>query len=278
MKDQYSIDELCLALAVSRSGFYAWRNHRPSRRTQDDTHFAGKIIVAHARSLRTYGSPRIRLDLHAEGLPIGRRRIARIMHQQKISGRSRKRRSPQTTNSQHDHPVAPNLLKDHGPAQAVNKIWRTDITYVPTDEGWLYVAAIMDAYSRKIVGWAFGSTLATSLCLDALNMALQTRGPSPDLIHHSDRGVQYASHEYRQALQRAGLIPSMSRKANCYDNAMVESFWSTLKIECVFRNHFKTRAQARLAVFDFIECFYNPRRRHSSIGYLSPVDFEALNN
>ena len=200
------------------------------------------------------------------------------MRQQRIFGRCRKRRNPRTTHSNHDYPIAPNLLQDRAPAQAIDEVWRTDITYVPTDEGWLSMSAMMDAYSRRIVGWACSSTLATGLCLEALRRALQNRRPPAGLIHHSDRGVQYASREYRQALVNAGLTQSMSRKANCYDNAMIESFWSTLKTESTARKHFKTRAEARLAVFDFIECFYNPHRRHSSIGGVSPVAFETLNN
>ena len=212
------------------------------------------LLTVHTRSRHTYGSPRIRIELQASRIGIGRRRIARIMRQQRIVGRCRKRRSPRTTHSNHDHPIAPNLLQDRVPAQAIDEIWRTDITCVPTDEGWLSVAAMMDAYSRRIVGWSCASTLATGLCLEALRKALLNRRPP------------------------AGLTQSMSRKANCYDNAMIESFWSTLKTESTARNHFKTRAQARLAVFDYIECIYNPHRRHSSIGGVSPVAFETLNN
>lgn len=278
MKAVYPISQLCLALGVSRSGFYAWRSRRPSRRAQEDTRLGAKIVVAHARSRRTYGSPRIREDLRADGLLIGRRRIARIMRAHQHSGRCRKRRGPQTTDSAHDQPIAPNRLQGRFQAPARNRVWVSDITCVPTDEGWLYVAAILDVCSRRIVGWSFGSTLAAGLCLDALTIALRQRRPPQGLLHHSDRGVQYASLEYRQALHDAGLFRSMSRKANCYDNAMAESFWSILKTECVTRNHFKTRADAKLAVFDFIEGFYNRHRRHSSIGYLSPVAFESLNN
>ena len=278
MKADYPIAQLCVALGVSRSGFYAWSKQRPSRRIQEDERLTEQIRTVHTRSRHTYGSPRIRIELQADGIGIGRRRIARIMRQQRIFGRCRKRRNPRTTHSNHDYPIAPNLLQDRAPAQAIDEVWRTDITYVPTDEGWLYVAAMMDAYSRRIVGWACSSTLATGLCLEALKRALQNRRPPAGLIHHSDRGVQYASREYRQALVKAGLTQSMSRKANCYDNAMIESFWSTLKTESTARKHFKTRAEARLAVFDFIECFYNPHRRHSSIGGVSPVAFETLNN
>ncbi|MDB6170873.1 MAG: hypothetical protein JWL59_184 [Chthoniobacteraceae bacterium] len=233
-----------------------------------------EIATIHAQSRRTYGSPRIRMELRKSGRRIGRRRVARIMKRCRLFGRSRTRRKPRTTDSEHDQPIAPNLLKDREPASAINEVWVTDITYIHTDEHWLYVAAVLDTFSRRIVGWAFGTSLATSLCLEALDMALIQRQPPKGLIHHSDRGVQYASKEYRQALADSHLIPSMSRKANCYDNAMAESFWSTLKTECVDRIHFKTLAEAKVAVFDFIECFYNPQRSHSSIGYLSPIAFK----
>lgn len=278
MKLDYPIAQLCLALGVSRSGFYAWIQHRPGRRAQEDTRLSSQILQIHARSRQTYGSPRIREELRAAGVAIGRRRVARIMRQKGICGRGRVRRNPQTTDSDHDQPVAPNLLKERPAASRINEVWVTDITYIPTDEGWLYLAGIIDVYSRKIVGWSVSATLATQLCLDALATALRHRRPSHGLIHHSDRGVQYASREYRHALQAAGLVPSMSRRANCYDNALAESFWSTLKTECLHRTHFRTRAEASLAVFDFVECFYNPHRRHSSLGYRSPIAFETINN
>jgi putative transposase len=278
MKRIYPIAQLCLALGVSRSGFYAWRKHRPSRRAREDTRLSSSILQIHARSRQTYGSVRIREELREAGEAIGRRRVARLMRQKGICGRCRQRRSPHTTDSNHDQPVAPNLLMDRAAASQMNEVWVTDITYIPTDEGWLYLAGILDLYSRKIVGWSVSATLATKLCLDALAMALQQRRPSKGLIHHSDRGVQYASREYRQALHAAGLAPSMSRRANCYDNAFAESFWSTLKTECLHRAHFQTRAEASLAVFDFIEGFYNRHRRHSSLGYRSPIAFETINN
>jgi transposase InsO family protein len=278
MKRDYPIAQLCLALGVSRSGFYAWMEHRPGRRAQEDARLSSQILQIHARSRQTYGSPRIREELRETGLAIGRRRVARLMREKGICGRCRVRRGPQTTDSDHDQPVAPNLLKDRPSASRINEVWVTDITYIPTDEGWLYLAGIIDVYSRKIVGWSVSATLATQLCLDALTTALRQRRPSPGLIHHSDRGVQYASRQYRDALQAAGLVPSMSRRANCYDNALAESFWSTLKTECLHRTHFQTRAEAALAVFDFIECFYNRHRRHSSLGYRSPIAFETINN
>lgn len=278
MKRTYPIAQLCLALGVSRSGFYAWRKHQPSRRAQEDARLSSSILQIHARSRHTYGSPRIRAELREAGEAIGRRRVARLMRQKGICGRCRRRRGPQTTDSDHHQPVAPNLLMDRAAASRMNEVWVTDITYIPTDEGWLYLAGILDLYSRKIVGWSVSATLATKLCLDALAMALRARRPSKGLIHHSDRGVQYASHEYRQALHAAGLAPSMSRRANCYDNAFAESFWSTLKTECLHRAHFQTRADAALAVFDFIECFYNRHRRHSSLGYRSPIAFETINH
>jgi putative transposase len=278
MKLAYPIAQLCLALGVSRSGFYAWRKHQPSRRAQEDARLSSTILQFHARSRQTYGSPRIREDFREVGVAIGRRRVARLMRQKGICGRCRRRRRPQTTDSDHDGPIAPNLLKGRPAASRINEVWATDITYVPTDEGWLYLAGMIDVYSRKIVGWSVSATLTAQLCLDTLQIALRQRRPGKGLIHHSDRGVQYASREYRQALQAAGLTPSMSRRANCYDNALAESFWSTLKTECLHRLHFHTRAEASLAVFDFIDCFYNRHRRHSSLGYRSPIAFETINN
>lgn len=196
------------------------------------------------------------------------------MREQQLAGRSRQRRQPRTTDSRHGGPIAKNLLRQQPPATHVNQIWVTDITYLRTDEGWLYVAALLDLYSRRIVGWACGERLDATLCTTALHRALQQRRPPAGLLHHSDRGVQYASAEYRAALAQAGLTRSMSRKANCYDNAFIESFWSTLKTECTERQTFANRAQAELALFDYIETFYNPLRLHSSLAYRSPRDFE----
>jgi len=200
------------------------------------------------------------------------------MRQQGISGRAKGRFRVCTTDSNHNHPIAPNRLPELPAPSAPNQIWVGDITYIRTEEGWLYLAGILDLYSRCLAGWAMSECLDTKLVLDAWGMALTQRAPSPGLVFHSDRGVQYASHDYRQALQNTQAIASMSRKGNCYDNATMESFWSTLKHELIYRHQFETRAEARQAIFDFIEVFYNRQRLHSSLGYLSPLDFENLKN
>jgi putative transposase len=216
----------------------------------------------------------VRQQLRHQGQRVGRRRVARLMRQHHLAGRSRQRRKPKTTDSRHGGPIAQNLLRGQPLATRVDQIWVTDITYLRTGEGWLYVAALLDLYSRRIVGWATSDNLDATLCTRALQRALQHRHPPAGLLHHSDRGVQYACLEYRQALAQAGFTRSMSRKGNCYDNAFIESFWSTLKTECTERERFATRAQAELALFDYIETFYNPIRLHSSLDYRSPRDFE----
>ena len=200
------------------------------------------------------------------------------MRQAGLCGRQKGRYRVQTTDSNHDEPIAPNHLAQAPKATAPNQLWVADITYIQTQEGWLYLAAILDLYSRKIVGWAMSERIDTTLALKALAMALLHRQPPTGLLFHSDRGVQYASGDYRQALQAARLVPSMSRKGNCYDNAAMESFWSTLKLELIYRRDFATRAQARTDIFDYIETFYNRQRTHSALNYLSPIDFELKNN
>jgi putative transposase len=280
MKTEFSLLSLCENLEVSPSGYYDWLNRRsqPGPRELENQVLAKEIKELHTQSRQTYGSPRLRNELVKKGHRHGRSRIARIMRQQGLCGRQKGRYRVQTTDSNHDHPIAPNRLAEAPAPNAPNRIWVTDITYVQTREGWLYVAAVLDLHSRKIVGWAMGGRIDTALVLAALNMALLHRSPSPNLLCHSDRGVQYASGDYRQALAHAGLVASMSRKGNCYDNAAMESFWSTLKMELVYRRDFATRDQARTEIFDFIEVFYNRQRSHSAINFLSPVDFETLNN
>jgi putative transposase len=274
LKSQYPLDLLCEALDLSKSGYHAWKARPPSPRAQADEQLKSEIALVHQRSRRTYGSPRVRQQLRRQGRHVGRRRVARLMRAQQLTGRSRQRRRPKTTDSRHGGPIARNLLRDQPQATQPNQIWVTDITYVLTDEGWLYLAALLDLFSRRVVGWACGEHLDASLCTQALQRALQQRRPALGLIHHSDRGVQYASHKYCQAVAAAGFTRSMSRKGNCDDNAFIESFWSTLKIECTDRQSFATRAQAELAIFDYIETFYNPVRLHSSLGFRSPRDFE----
>jgi putative transposase len=278
MKAEHPVRSLCEALAVSASGYYDWVNRQtqPSPRTQENARVALLIVRVHQASRQTYGSPRIQVALDQAGHAYGRHRIARLMRQQGLWGRA-KSRFRCTTDSNHDQPIAPNRLPDLPAPSAPNQVWLGDITYVATEEGWLYLAGIMDLYSRRLTGWAMSEHIDTELILAAWGMALTHRQPTAGLVFHSDRGVQYASHDYRQALHNSQAIASMSRKGNCYDAAM-ESFWSTLKQELIYRCHFKTRDAARQAIFDFIEVFYNRCRLHSSLGYRSPIDFETQNN
>jgi putative transposase len=280
MKIDYSILSLCQNLQVSPSGFYAWQKRRlsPGPRALQNQSLAQDIKAIHAQSRQTYGSPRIQMQLRKNGRRHGRNRIARLMQQEDICGRQRRRYRVQTTDSNHDQPIAPNRLAQAPEPTAPNQSWVADITYIATQQGWLYLAAILDLFSRKIVGWAMSERIDTNLVLKAFGMALLHRNPPPQLLLHSDRGVQYASAEYRHALANAGLLASMSRKANCYDNATMESFWSTLKLELVYRQDFNTHRQARAQIFDYIETFYNRQRIHSALNFSSPVDFELLNN
>ena len=280
MKQEHSIQRLCQELEVSASGYYDWQTRRvsPGPRVLEDQALVQQIQQIHARSRETYGAPRIQKELRKKGHCHGRNRVARIMKQQDLCGRQKDRYRVHTTDSNHDQPIAPNRLAQAPKATRPNQIWVADITYIKTGESWLYLAAIMDLYSRKIVGWAMGEHIDTALILKALFMALLHRQPPASLLFHSDRGVQYASADYRNALAQAGLVASMSRKGNCYDNATIESFWSTLKLELVYRRAFLNHAQAKNAIFDYIEVFYNRQRSHSALNYLSPVDFELQNN
>lgn len=280
MKDEYSILSLCDNLDVSPSGYYGWleRQAQPGQRARENQALAKDIQAIHAQSRQTYGSPRIVMELRKQGKKHGRNRVSRLMNEEGLCGRQKGRYRVQTTDSNHDEPIAPNRLAEAPAATAPNQIWVQDITYIETKEGWLYLAAILDLYSRKIVGWAMSAFIDTELVLKALDMALLHRDPPKDLLCHSDRGVQYASADFRAALAKAGLTASMSRKGNCYDNAFIESFWSTLKLDLVYRTEFATRQQARTEIFDYIECFYNRQRSHTALGCLSPVDFELQNN
>ena len=279
MKLDYPILCLCANLAVSPSGYYDWQKRRiaPGRRAVENQTLAKQIEAIHIQSRRTYGSPRVQMELHKKGCHHGRNRIARLMKQEGLCGRQKGRYRVQTTDSNHDQPIAPNRLAEVPKATAPNQLWVADITYIETREGWLYLAAILDLYSRKIVGWAMSEHIDTALVLKALVMALSHRNPPVNLLFHSDRGVQYASGDYRRALSAAGLVASMSRKGNCYDNATMESFWSTLKLELVYRRDFASRQEACRHIFDYIEVFYNRQRAHSALGYHSPVDFELQN-
>jgi transposase InsO family protein len=273
-KATYPVRLLCRTLQVSTSGFYAWCRRGLSARARKDAALKVEIRAAHAASGKRYGSPRILEDLKADGQQVGRKRVARLMREEGIEGQ-RKRRFRTTTDSRHSHPVAPNHLERDFSASAPNQTWVSDITYIWTREGWTYLAAILDLFSRRVVGWSMDSHIDQSLVLDALGMALRTRQPTPGLLHHSDRGVQYAGAAYQEQLRKSGIVCSMSRKGDCWDNAVAESFFSTLKAELVHHMDYASRSQARASVFDYIEVFYNPRRRHSSLGYSSPVDYEA---
>lgn len=277
----HSILRLCATFNVSPSGYYDWHKRltTPGPRAVQTQALADEIKSIHAQSRQTYGSPRIMMELRKTGARHGRNRIAHIMRRESLCGRQKMRYRVQTTNSNHHEPIAPNRLMEAAKPSRANQIWVADITYIDAGaQGWLYLAAILDLYSRKVVGWAMAERIDTALILNALSMALLHRQPPANLLFHSDRGVQYASGTYRQALAQAGLIASMSRKGNCYDNAAMESFWSTLKVELVYRRTFLTHDQARNEIFDYIESFYNRKRTHSALGYRSPVDFENQNN
>lgn len=270
---QFPLALLCRVLQVSSSGYYAWRK-RPERvRQRANRALVVQIRAAHARSRRIYGRRRVQAQLEREGVLCSPNRVGRLMRAQGLSGR-RRRAFRATTDSKHRLPVAPNLLARDFTASAPNQVWVSDITYLACAEGWEYLATVMDLYSRRVVGWAMQSTLARSLTLSALEMAIAQRRPGPGLLHHSDRGSQYACEEYQAALQREGMIPSMSRKGDCWDNAPGESLFATLKGELVHHWGRPSRDDAHREVFDFIEVFYNRQRLHSSLGYLSPAAFE----
>ena len=280
MSPEHCVAAMCQAFEVSPSGYYDWRQRQsaPGRRAREDQKLKQQVLQIHYDSRKTYGAPRICARLRESGQRHGRNRIRRLMREQDISGRQKRRFRVRTTDSNHTEPVAPNRLAAGPDPQRPNQIWAADITYIDTEQGWVYVAAILDLYSRRVVGWAVSSQINTALVLAALRMALCHRQPPAGLIFHSDRGVQYASLEYRQALAVAKMIASMSRRANCYDNAAMESFWSTLKLELVYRRHFANQAQVRQVLFDYIEVFYNRQRLHSALGYRTPAQFECASN
>jgi putative transposase len=267
----YPIATMCRLLGVSPSGYHAWVKRQPSRRAETDAALTVDVRAAHAASRGTYGAPRIHAELAAKGIRVGRKRVARLMRQAGVAGVSRRRFV--TTTVKGDRRQAPDLVERDFTAEQPDRLWVADITYISTWAGFLYLAVVLDAYSRRVVGWSMATTLATELVLGALNMALLTRRPKA-VIHHSDQGSQYTSIEFGQRCRDAGVRPSMGSVGDAYDNAMCESFFATLECELLARSRFRTPAEARSAVFDFIEGFYNPRRRHSSIGYLSPVEYE----
>ena len=274
-KALYPLRILCRVLRVSRSGYYAWRDRKPSVRALDDERLRPKVVEAFKVGRGTYGSPRVLDELIDQGFEIGRRRVARLMRELGLRGVS-PRKFRVTTDSDHNHAIAENLLARDFEAKRPNEKWVTDITYVWTSEGWLYLAIVMDLYSRRIVGWSMADHLRTELCLDALQMAIKQRTKIRGLVHHSDRGVQYASDRYRAALKAQGIECSMSRRADCWDNAVAESFFGTLKNELIYRRPWLDRASVRNAISEYIEVFYNRIRRHSTIGNVSPAKFEEM--
>lgn len=265
---------MCQIFGVSRSGYYAWLKRPESSRLSQNKQLLQKIRSVYKISRGNYGSPRITKALKKDGISCSKNRVARLMKQAQIMAKTKKKYKA-TTNSKHNFPVAENILNQNFKVEQPNQVWVADITYIPTGEGWLYLAAVEDLFHRKIVGWAMDSTMTRKLTIDALRQGIQRYRPSKGLLHHSDRGSQYASHDYQQVLKSHGITPSMSRKGNCYDNACMESFFGTLKRELIYGNHFKTRAEARQAIFEYIEVFYNRIRLHSSIGYMSPNEYEA---
>lgn len=272
-KAQYPVEVLCRVMAVARSGFYAWCHRPASRRAQQNQHLLAQIGEAHRDSDGRYGSPRIHRDLRGQGLRVSRHRVARLMRLHGIRGVCR-RRTAWRARTVSPAVVATNVLQRDFTAVQPNQKWAGDITYIPTQEGWLYVAVLLDLYSRRVVGWAMAARVTMELTTTALTMALQQRRVEGDLLHHSDRGSQYAARFYQQQLTVHGIQCSMSRPGNCWDNAVVESFFATLKTELIHRRRFQTRQEAQSAVFMYLEGFYNRRRRHSTLGYLSPVEFE----
>jgi putative transposase len=271
----FPVDVSCDVLGVSRSGYYAWARRPPSARAERREALAEKIRVVHEQNRCVYGSPRVCRALVAGGVRVCENTVADLMKERQIRAKGKKAFVPRTTDGVHRRPVAANVLGRQFHADGPNRKWAADITYVPTGEGWLYVAGVIDLCSRRIVGWSMADHMETGLVSDALAMAVARRNPAPGLLHHSDRGVQYAGDDYRRLLQTHGMTASMSGKGDCWDNAVTESFWATLKTELVHHERYATREQARASIFEYVEVFYNRKRLHSSLGYQSPESFEA---
>jgi transposase InsO family protein len=268
---------LCRLLGVARSGYYAWLQGAESANDMKNRLLLEQIRQLFKASRGNYGSPRITQQLRGLGQRCNRKRVERLMRQEGLKGRTGRRRKVRTTNSQHDQPVAPNLLLQRPAPTQIDEVWVADITYIPTAQGWLFLAAVMDLYSRQILGWSLWQNLEAGGALQALARALVKRDSPKGVIHHSDRGIQYASALYREQLQRSGLIASMSRRGNCYDNAAMEAFWSTLKREALEQSAAWSKDRVRREIFEYIEAIYNRKRLHSSLGYKSPVDYETTN-
>jgi len=275
--DQHSsthgVQKMCRIIGASRSGYYRWKIQPQSRRQKENEKILMEIKESHKNSRRAYGSPRIVEDLKAKGMKCSENRVARLMKIHGIVGKAKKKFKA-TTNSNHALPVAENLMNQNFTAEKPNTVWLSDITYVPTLEGWLYLVVILDLFSRQVVGWAMSDRLTSGFVVKALYQAIGRRHPGSGCIFHSDRGIQYASTDCRDVLMAYGFIQSMSRKGNCYDNAVAESFFHTLKTEHVYDYRYETRAEARQSIFEYIEMFYNRQRRHSALGYRSPISFE----
>jgi putative transposase len=268
------VNVMCRVLQVTRSGYYAWRKRAPSVTAERRAKLTDQIRHVHERSRAVYGSPRVHRDLLEADMRCSKNTVAKLMRAAGLRSKMHRRFRVRTTDSRHTHPIAPNRLNRAFCQPQPDRAWAADITYVRTAEGWLYLAVVIDLCSRKIVGWATSDSLAAELCLRALQLAIEQRRPQNEVLHHSDRGVQYACDDYQGLLTRHGLQASMSRRGNCYDNAVTESFFGTLKTELVYHEHYATQEVARQSLFEYIEVFYNRRRRHSSLGYLSPVEYE----
>jgi putative transposase len=272
----HAVATLCRVFGVSRSGYYAWRGRAPSARARADGVLTARIREIHATSRGTYGSPRVQAELRATGVRCGRNRVARLMRQAALAGGRRRRPRPRTTTPDRRATPAPDLVQRAFRPGAPDRLWVADLTYVATWEGWLYLAVVLDAFSRRVVGWGMADHPRTELVAAALDMAVHTRRPGPGLIHHSDRGSQYTSLAFGQRLRAAGIAASMGSVGDSYDNAVAESFFATLKGELLDRRPWPSRAAARLAIFEYVEGWYNRRRRHSTLGYLSPADYERV--
>lgn len=272
---EFPVAQVCELLRLSRSGYYAWLKRKPSKRESSDQKLLPVIMQVHQESRCSYGSPRVAQELKRRQHRCGRHRVARLMRRNGLRGLQKRSFRPRTTDSNHGLAIAPNRLKQQPQPTAPDRTWVADITYIATVQGWLYLAVVMDLYSRRIVGWALADHLKSSLPQQALSRALQTRRPCRGLLHHSDRGIQYASHDYRSLLESNQFLCSMSAQGNCYDNAAMESFFSTLKTELLHRQSWHTYDEVRLAIFDYVETFYNRRRLHSALNYQSPAEFEA---
>ena len=274
-RNRYPVRRMCRVLEIAPSGYYAWLRRPESRRVREDRRLLVEIKAIHKENRGAYGSPRVHAELKDRQMRHGKKRVARLMRANGIRAKQSKKFKA-TTNSRHSHPVAPNLLQRNFRADMPDQKWLADITFIPTREGWLYLAAILDLHSKLIVGWSMAGRMNKQLVLDALSMAVDRRKPGPGLTHHSDRGSQYACGEYQRALHSHGMICSMSRKGDCWDNAPMESWFHTLKTELVNHRAYQTRMQAKTDIFEYIEVFYNRSRRHSALGYMTPSQYEMI--